>query len=126
MALSNWQRIRNLIIDIYTTNGDKVLFDTDDALLKGYCEEEKKQAEDIILANPGSNDQFLSIKNKLSFLFRHSKIEPKIFPLPEVKLVFIYLYELNVMFHINEEQLEDRFQNEMTCTENGRCDISDK
>lgn len=100
-----WRRLRQLILAIYRNDRGTIIFDTDLALQKGYNVIEQKAAEQIILKNEDGIEVPVELRQKLVSLFDAISVKPKIYVLPEIGVIFIYVPELNIEFTMTVEHL---------------------
>ena len=89
MAEINWHRIRGILINSFSVDESSMIFDTEDALSKGYIRAEIKAADKIIESTICSLEKESQIRADLYSTSEMAEINPYILYIEEVRLIFI-------------------------------------
>jgi hypothetical protein len=101
-------RLRCLINDIQEQTIDKVNFDTDIAIDKGYTSEEKQEAEQIIIHTPKQTPQYRDVRFAILRFCFGRQILPEILYIEEARIVYLFFPGQGKYFMVYEEQLSDK------------------
>jgi len=102
------QRLRNLILDVYTIDESNLIFDTDTALSKGYSIDEVEFANKVFELNPLVSFHTFHLKNDLRYFLDDDEFNPIIFYIQLAELIFIIDLESEVYSYMFEEDLQEK------------------
>jgi hypothetical protein len=109
------QRLRNLIVDIHEISIDKVEFDTDAAIQKGYAFAEIEEVEQIIKHTPKTTQKSIDIQFEISWFCIGKQMTPKFFYLEEAGIVYLFFPEQLRYYMVLEEQLTEKLGDIYNC-----------
>jgi hypothetical protein len=98
-------KLRNLIIDVQELSINKVNFDTDIALGSGFTEDEKREAEQIIIHSPKQTPAYKDVQMTILRFCFGRQVLPEIFYIEEAKLVYLFFPRQGKYFMAYEEEL---------------------
>lgn len=106
-----WERIRDLIVDVYWIDDEGLHFDTDLAIVRGYSIAEVKLAENILETNPSHTLKVKQLVDDIMFCAKYRDINPMVYYIEAVKLLFVINKYDNTEIYIFEEDLAKEVSN---------------
>ena len=106
-----WERIRDLIVDVYWIDDEGLHLDTDLALIRGYSIAVVKLAENIIETNPSHTLKVKQLVDDIMFCAKYRDINPRVYYIEAVKLLFVINKYDNTEIYIFEEDLAKEVSN---------------
>ena len=109
-----WERIRDLIVAVYSIDDDVLHFNKDLAIIKGYSVAEVKLAENILETNPSHSLKTKQLVDDLRFCAKYSHYDPLIYYIEAVKLLFVinkcdnsytYIYQEDLAIEVSNTEL---------------------
>ncbi len=113
-----WERIRELIVDIYCVGEEGLYFETDIALIKGYSLEEIKLAENIFETNPRNTTKAKQLVDDIMFCAKYRHLYPMVYYIEAVKLLFVcdkydkcytYIYEEDLAKEVSNTEFSEEY-----------------